>query len=60
MVGLWLIQNDDPPTPQPPGARLRIAEAVIIAALSATAGKIVEFFYEEFKERRRARKTPPQ
>jgi hypothetical protein len=58
-----MMRDDDgggEPLPTPsPGAHLRIVEAVVIATLSAACGKAVEFFYEEFKERRKARKEPP-
>jgi hypothetical protein len=55
----WLARDDDeeplPPTPPTPKARHRIAEAVVIATLSAVTAKVVEHFYEAFKERRKSK-----
>jgi hypothetical protein len=47
--------DDGPWCPCPPDGRMRIVEAVIIASLSAVAAKVVEHFYEEFKQWRKER-----
>jgi hypothetical protein len=58
----WVMRDDEGeeplPSPPQPDAHLRIVEAVVIATLSAVAGMAVEFFYEEFKDRRKALKEP--
>jgi len=52
---LRLCDDDDwcPCPPEPPNARQRIVEAVVVAGLSAILTGAIEWVYAEIKERRR-------
>jgi hypothetical protein len=53
-----VIRDDDPPSCPPSGTR--IAEAVIIATLSAVAARVVEHFYTRYFQTKEPAEPPPE